>query len=233
MNTTTPVQPPVARSVEQAVADLLTQYSAARRESVKRHFDLFLETLGPKASGPLSAVVRADFNPWHAAVWDRRKPITVANHLKSLIRLFKRESGPAPSLPNLPRTHKAALLIPPPSSPSAKALVGATASTTNTTPPPSPAGPSPIARQLPPGTLPAICARCVAFGGCRIPLPANWEIPATGKCPVTDLTRSALYKLVRSSPGRPPLVASIKHGRRLRVDGPSYCARVSGLPQQP
>ena len=64
-------------------------------------------------------------------------------------------------------------------------------------------------------------------------LPANWEIPATGKCPVTSLTRSALYKLVRSCPGRPALVASIKHGRRLRVDGPSYCDHVSGHSQQP
>ncbi len=232
MNPNTSIQSAVARSVEQAVADLLTQYSVARRESVKRHFDLFLEILGSKASGPLSTVVRADFDLWHASVWGRRKPITVANHLKSLIRLFERESGPAPGLPNLPRTHKAALLTPP-SSPSAKVPVGAGAGTTNTPPSPSPAGPSPIARQLPPGTLLATCARCLAFGGCRVPLPANWEIPAAGQCPVTGLTRSALYKLVRSKQGRPALVASIKLGRRLRVDGASFCDHVSGHSQQP
>jgi len=230
MNPSTSIPPAVARSVNQAVEDLLTKYSAARRESVKRHFYLFLETLGPKSSGPLSAVVRADFDPWHIAVWDGRGLVTVHNHLKSLIRLFDCESEFTPDLPNLPRMRKQALLTPPPSSPSVKAP---TARTTNTPSSVSPAGPSPIARQLPPGTLLAVCARCLALGGCRIPLPANWEIPATGQCPVTGLTRSALYKLVRSRPGRPALVASIKLGRRLRIDGSSYCAHVSGCAHQP
>ena len=70
----------------------------------------------------------------------------------------------------------------------------------------------------------AICDKCRPDGGCHHSFPADIEIPATGKCPVTGWGHSKLYILAKAvgADGK-PLIERSDRGRRLTFKGRSIC----------